>query len=201
MIIQIMDIPKIIPNLIGMRLNGMRNIHMGILSIIAWILIHHFRNNKKNIERNLRMRVFECNECNNSYFLRAIINDMKLDETRYNWVISDLDLVPVFKGDYSGIGAEETQSVAYEFLKKIEREKISIINSRKLYSILEDTRTINNGVFICIEKEYNINVDTYRPIVECNKPNEMYDTRAEYEIRILERELFFVLEKKRKSTN
>ena len=147
------------------------------------------------------MRVFECNECNNSYFLRAIINDMKLDETRYNWVISDLDLVPIFKGDYSGIGAEEPQSVAYEFLKKIEREKISIINSRKLYSILEDTRTINNGVFICIEKEYNINVDTYRPIVECNKPNEMYDTRAEYEIRILERELFFVLEKKRKSTN
>lgn len=144
------------------------------------------------------MKVFECNKCDNSLFLYGIISDMNLDETKYNWVISDLDLVPVFKGDYSGIGAEETQSIAYEFLKKIEREKISIINSRELYGILEDTETINNGVFICIEKKYSINVNTYRPKVECEKNEEMYDTRAEYEIRILDGDLFFVLEKEQK---
>lgn len=47
------------------------------------------------------------------------------------------------------------------------------------------------------KKEYSINTDTYRPRVESDRPEEMYDNRSEYEIRVLDGELFFILEKKK----
>lgn len=139
------------------------------------------------------MKVLECNEPNdNISFLYDIINNMNIDKLKYKWVISDLDLVPIFHGDYSGIGREESESVSYNFIKRIEKEKVIVINSDELFTILKDTQTIRNGVFICLAKEYDIETNTYRPRVESNKSNQMYDERAKYEIRILDGDIFFI---------
>lgn len=140
------------------------------------------------------MKVLECSEPNdNISFLYDIINSLNIDKLKYKWVISDLDLVPIFHGDYSGIGGEERESVSYNFIKRIEKEKVIVLNSDELFTILKDTQTIRNGVFICLAKEYDIEADTYRPRVESNKSNQMYDERAKYEIRILDGDLFFIL--------
>lgn len=144
------------------------------------------------------MKIFECNECNNnSYFLSDIIKSMNIDYSKYKWIIFDLDLVPIFHGDYCGMGGEVPQSAAYKFLKKMEKDKIAVLSYSEMLMILEDTRTISKGVFICIKKEYGINTDTYCPGVESDRPEEMYDNRSEYEIRVWDGELFFILEKKK----
>lgn len=120
---------------------------------------------------------------------------MNIDKTKYKWIISDLDLIPKFHGDYSGIGNEATLSAAYIFLNKIEHEKIAVLSSDELFCVLEDAIAIDKGVFICLEKQYSINKDTYRPRIESDKPERMYDHRAEFEIKILDGDLFYILEK------
>lgn len=96
------------------------------------------------------MKILECNEPNNNVdFLCNIINRLDIDNSKYKWAISDLDLIPVFHGDYNGIGGEEKESMSYKFLQKIEREGVVVLDRYELYDILEDTQTIRNGVFIC----------------------------------------------------
>lgn len=141
------------------------------------------------------MKIYECNQCNdNSSFLSDVINSMNIDQSKYKWIITDLDLVPIFDGDYSGIGRKASENVAYKFCKKIEQEKIAILNYCELLAVLKETRTIINGVFICLEKQNFVNFNTYRPKVESDVPQRMYDSRAKCEIRILDGELFFILE-------
>lgn len=133
------------------------------------------------------MKILECNEPNNNVdFLCNIINRLDIDNSKYKWAISDLDLIPVFHGDYNGIGGEEKESMSYKFLQKIEREGVVVLDRYELYDILEDTQTIRNGVFICLQKQHSIDVNTYRPKVERDKAEELYDNRAECEIRILD---------------
>ena len=80
------------------------------------------------------------------------------------------------------------------FQKEIEQEKVVIVNIDEMYGIFEDTHTIRNGVFICLNNEYDINTDTYRPRVEGRNTNQFYDERAKFEIRILDGSLFFILQ-------
>lgn len=141
------------------------------------------------------MKVIECPEPNdNICFVRKVFDDLKFDKVNYKWVISDLDLIPIYHGDYSGIGVKEKNSVAFDFVKKIEREKVVIVNIDEMYGIFEDTQTIYNGVFICLKNEDDIQMDTYRPRVEGRNTNQFYDKRAKYEIRILDGSLFFILQ-------
>ena len=140
------------------------------------------------------MKILECLEPNNNvYFLSEILNDLNVDKSKYKWVIADLDLIPVFHGDYSGIGGEETENEVCRFLKSVEQEKVIIVNVNELYNILNDTQTVRSGVFICLNKQDSIDVNTYRPKVECNNADQRYDERAKYEVRILDGSLFFVL--------
>lgn len=140
------------------------------------------------------MRIYECGEPNaNIPFFINIIKSLNIDIIKYKWVVSDLDLIPVFHGDYSGVGGNETDSLSYRFIKKIEHNKIVIIDSYELFNLLQDTQSIRNGVFICLENHYNIDLDNYTPKVECKNTNQPYDSRAKYEIRILDGGLFFVL--------
>lgn len=140
------------------------------------------------------MKTFECNDGNdNIFFLYDLINDLKIDKSKYKWIISDLDLIPIFHGDISGVGGIEKKRIAYEFVKRIEQEKVIVLDSDELYKVLEDTQSIRNGVLICLEKRYSIDVDTYRPTVESNNVEQIYDERAKCEIRILDGDLFFVL--------
>ena len=141
------------------------------------------------------MKIIKCPEPNdNIFFVSKLFNDLKLCKKGYKWVVSDLDLVPVEQGDYSGIGGKAKNSTAYDFMKKMERDKVAVINLDELYDIFEDTQTIRNGVFICLNDKDEINMDTYRPRVEGKNTNQIYDERAKCEIRILDGDLIYILQ-------
>lgn len=54
------------------------------------------------------MKMIECPEPNdNINFVYKIFEDLKIDRENYKWVISDLDLVPIYHDDYSGSGGKE----------------------------------------------------------------------------------------------
>ena len=53
---------------------------------------------------------------NNSDFLIEQIQAVQLQMKNCIWMVSDLDLIPVFEGDYSGVGGEEKYSCSYELL-------------------------------------------------------------------------------------
>ena len=140
------------------------------------------------------MKVFECQDPNdNTDFLCKLLNDLAVDKFKYKWVISDLELIPIFHGDYSGIGGNEIQSTAAKFMEKVEQEKVAIVDTDEMYGILEDTQTIRNGVFVCLNKQDSIDIRTYHPRVECGNVDQLYDKRARHEVRILDGSLFFVL--------
>ena len=145
------------------------------------------------------MTILECDEYNNnSYFLKDIIRNMNINMAKCKWIVADLDLIPLFNGDYSGIGGASFFNIAHDFCTKIEKEKIAVLNNKELFEILEFTQTVRNGVFICLEEKYSIDINTYCPSVESRKPEEMYDNRAKCEIKILDGELFFILEGNKK---
>lgn len=79
-------------------------------------------------------------------------------------------------------------------MRKIELEKVVVVGIDEIYDIFEDTQTIRNGVFICLNSEDEIELDTYRPRVEGKDRNQFYDERAKCEIRILDGSLLFVLQ-------
>lgn len=139
------------------------------------------------------MKTLECdNPNNNSFYLIKLINNLTELTENYYWIIADLDLIPIFKGDYSGIGNERDDGVAYTLLKTIEKSKVVSLDYDQLMQILYDTLTVRNVVLTCFEKSCNIDLNTFRPRVE-SASKKMYDSRAKYEIRILDGELFFVL--------
>lgn len=140
------------------------------------------------------VKVYEYYEPNaNIPFLLEIINGLNMDKMRYKWVISDLDLVPIFHGDYNGVGGNEEDSLSYRFIKRMELDKVVIMDSDELFEILKDTQTIRNGVFICLENSFSVDLDDYHPKVECENTYKPYDSRAKCEIRILDGDLFYVL--------
>lgn len=139
------------------------------------------------------MKILECdNPNNNSLYLIKLINNLTELTENYYWIIADLDLIPIFKGDYSGIGSERDDGVAYTLLKTIEKSKAVSLDYDQLMRILYDTLTVRNVVLTCFEKSCKIDLNTFRPSVE-SASKRKYDSRAKYEIRILDGELFFVL--------
>lgn len=139
------------------------------------------------------MKTLECdNPNNNSFYLIKLIDNLTELKENYYWIIADLDLIPIFKGDYSGIGNERDEGIAENLLKTVEKSKAVRLDYEQLMQILYDTLTVRNAVLTCLEKSCKVDLNTFRPRVE-SESKKMYDSRAKYEIRILDGELFFVL--------
>ncbi len=139
------------------------------------------------------MKILECsNSNNNSSFLIQLINDLTTIKNDCYWAVTDLDLVPVFQGDYSGVGEEQEEGVSYSLLKRIENSKVEILNYEELIKILKDTLTIRNAVLACFDHSYKVNIDSFRPKVE-TESQKLFDCHAKYEIRILDGFLFSVI--------
>ena len=120
------------------------------------------------------MKVLECNDTNhNSLYLIELLNSMTEIKENYYWVIADLDLIPIFHGDYSGIGNKEKPRIVTHLLKIIEKDKIAILEHEQLMQVLDDTLSIRNAVIICLEKSYEIDLKLFRPTVESENKKSM----------------------------
>lgn len=142
------------------------------------------------------MKLITCDDSNNNaQFLMNLIRETKyFENSNYYWVLSDIELIPLFHGDYNGSGGAISEETAYNFLKKYENNKIGIMKYNELIQLLEDTRTVTNGVFVCFDNRNLINKETFRPTVECKNPERICHYNAELEVRILDGDLFYVLE-------
>lgn len=139
------------------------------------------------------MKILECSNSNaNSSYIMQLINESTLSNSECYWVIADLELVPAFHGDYSGIGGEQEESKAYSLLKRIESSKVEVVDYIQLIEILEDTLTIRNAVLDCFDLSYEVNLDSFRPKVE-SESKKLFDSHAKYEIRILDGSLISVI--------
>ena len=113
----------------------------------------------KNVKERGRMKVLEYNDSNhNSFYLIELLNSMTKIKENYYWVIADLDLIPIFHSDYSGIGNKEKTRIAIDLLKTIEKDKKAILEYEQLMQVLDDTLSIRNTVIIYLEK---LNVKLY----------------------------------------
>lgn len=139
------------------------------------------------------MKILECSNSNaNSSYIMQLINDITLSKSECYWVVADLELVPVFHDDYSGIGGEQEDGKAYSLSKKIETSKVEIVDYIQLIEILKDTLTIRYAVLSCFDLSYKVNLDSFRPKVE-SESKKLFDSHAKYEIRILDGSLISVI--------
>ncbi len=139
------------------------------------------------------MKVLKYDDANNnSEYLVNLIKSMTDLKTKCYWALSDLDFVPFFHGDYSGIGIMEKKWPAYTALEEYEKNNVIILDYKQLMQFLEDVQTLRNAVIICLEDNYKIDINNFHPKVE-SQNKDMYDNRAIYEIRILDGDLFYVI--------
>ena len=99
-----------------------RDYTIDMMGEIAW----------KNVKERGRMKVLEYNDSNhNSFYLIELLNSMTKIKENYYWVIADLDLIPIFHSDYSGIGNKEKTRIVINLLKTIEKDKIAILEYKQ----------------------------------------------------------------------
>ncbi len=140
------------------------------------------------------MEILECNTPNeNIEFLKNILGNLVEDASNLKWAISDMELIPVFHGDYSGVGAAQNEGKATLIQRELDQKTTIWVDTDQLNEILSDTQAIRDGVIICFEKSEEINDFSFCPMVHSEHPDHLYDKRAKFEIRVLEHSLFIIL--------
>lgn len=92
---------------------------------------------------------------NNATFLKELFVQVQaLSNSELNWRISNLDFIPIDKGDFiDGIPSDEMEEIYYFQKKALEKQTI-ILTHNALMELLENIRTIYEGDFaVCIEGE------------------------------------------------
>jgi hypothetical protein len=141
------------------------------------------------------MELITCNNPNdNSDFLIDLINKTEYSKNEgYCWVITDLDLIPRFHGDYMGNGGAVSKEIAYSFLEDFKNAGIAIMSYNELVNLFKEAQCVRNAVIVCFSKTVTIDTKTFRPRVETNNLNKLSHSNAKIEIRILDGDLFYVL--------
>lgn len=137
------------------------------------------------------------NPNDNSEFLLELINKTEYcNSDDYYWVITDLDLIPRFHGDYMGNGGAVSEEIAYSFLQNYEKTGIAIMNYNNLVNLLKDSQCVRNVIILCFSKQVFIDTNTFRPKVESSNPDKLSHNEVKIEVRILDGDLFYILKNK-----
>ncbi len=108
------------------------------------------------------MRETMYKDCNNNiFFLKGIFFQVqKFSNTELNWKISNLDFIPVDKGDFvNGVPSIEMEEL-YDFQKRILEEYSINVRHNTLMELLKNIKTIYDGVFVALidGKKFKIKV-------------------------------------------
>ncbi len=98
------------------------------------------------------------------------------------------------KGDYSGNGGREVKNLCVEFKEKMEKKNTEIFSHSELIELLSDAQTIYRVVLIYFDKNVEIDIQTFCPVVDSAEQNESSNEDALYEIRILDGDMFFLFD-------
>lgn len=89
-------------------------------------------------------------DCNNNVsFLKGLFEKIqRLSDEEINWRISNLEFIPIYKGDfYNGVPNQEMEKV-YDFQRKAIEEYVINISNSIFMELLVNIKTIYEGVFI-----------------------------------------------------
>lgn len=102
----------------------------------------------------------DCN--NNASYLKVVFTEIQsFSNVELNWNISNLDFIPVDKGDYIGGVPSPEMEVLYNFQKKVTEEHEIIVAHNIFVSLLGNIRTIYEGKFTAIIKGGTIKVKVF----------------------------------------
>ena len=115
----------------------------------------------------IEMRKILYEDCNNnSMFMKELfIQVQKLSELKLSWSISNLEFIPVDKGDLIGEMEE-----LYNFQERILDEHKIVISHNSFMELLENIRTIYEGNFEVLIRGNQLNIKVFDgDIIEIEK--------------------------------
>lgn len=93
-----------------------------------------------------RIMYEDCN--NNAPFLKSLFTQLQgLSDTELSWSISNLDFIPVDKGDFTGGVPSVEMEELYYFQKRFLDEHTVIITHNDFMILFENIKTIYEGKF------------------------------------------------------
>lgn len=102
----------------------------------------------------------DCN--NNASFIRKLFTEIQsFSDDEIKWNISNLDFIPVDKGDYIGGIPDPEMEVINNFKRRILDEHEVIITHSFFMSLLENIKTIYEGKFTGILKGKIIQIKVF----------------------------------------
>lgn len=129
----------------------------------------------------------------NAHFISGILQSVS--ETVSNnvkWLISELELVPKYNGDYSPTGKNQNPDYAYHFTERIRNEHIVLCSGSELRLALEESTSVRWGVFLGFLDKTSTDVDFY-PTVEVEEIELIQHPLALIEIRIIDGDIIEIL--------
>ena len=106
----------------------------------------------------IEMRKILYEDCNNnSMFMKELfIQVQKLSELKLSWSISNLEFIPVDKGDLIG-----EMEALYNFQERILDEHKIVISHNYFMELLENIRTIYEGNFEALIRGNQLNIKVF----------------------------------------
>lgn len=138
----------------------------------------------------LKLGYSDSNE--NSEFTTRLIQVIDEEREDIYLGIGDIELIPRYRGDYPGAGQHEFIDRAYEFTKRVERERIVFMTPLEFTEVLYDSQTIRRAVIICFSNGVPY-AYSLRPMVEVKDVNKIQHQLGQLEIRVLDGDLFYIL--------
>ena len=90
----------------------------------------------------MKQILYEDNNNNANYLINILVQVQQQVETVISWELSEFDFIIVDVGDFfNGIMPPEIEEV-YNFGKKIERERVIVVEHNYLLKILKNIRTV-----------------------------------------------------------
>ncbi|WP_068773835.1 hypothetical protein [Paenibacillus sp. FJAT-26967] len=133
---------------------------------------------------------FESVDSNNNIHEIIKLLEFLTEKEDVQWIISDLDIVPQYRGDYSPSEKIENRPQVYLFELEIKNNFFISLNFSKLRKLLEEASCIRRGVFICLQEQTELT--EFYATVEPKEPHAIQHKFGLHEVRILD-DLIFIL--------
>jgi len=102
----------------------------------------------------------DCN--NNAAFLKGLFEQVQaLSDLELNWSISNLDFIPIDRGDFIGGMPSTEMEQLYNFQKRILDEHKVIAAHSAFMDLLENIKTIYEGKFEVSIRNKNLNIKIF----------------------------------------
>ena len=98
------------------------------------------------------MKQIICEDCNSNIQIVKKLFDLiaGMGKEKLEWTISNFESIPMDCGDYSSIGkdVDNSRQRVYLFHQRVLREYAVILEHRELMNLLDDIKTIYEGIFV-----------------------------------------------------